>query len=206
MMFTSRARAGFAGVALALASVFLIAAPASAHDELIATDPAVDSTLDALPAELTLSFSGELINDGNSTVIEVTDSAGTDLTGGDLEVTGAIVRQPLAGSASGDITVLWRVVSSDGHPISGEYHFTVASDPTNSPSAVTPTPETTVPAESATPESGAPEAVSPTPADSATGSSSLVPWIIVGVLLLLAIGATVVVVLSRRRPGGPTER
>nr|WP_259392996.1 copper resistance CopC family protein [Microbacterium halimionae] len=184
----------------------MFASPAAAHDELVATDPVADSTLDEMPTELTLSFSSELINDGNSTVVEVTDGAGTDLTGGDPEVTGEVVRQPLSGEASGDVTVLWRVVSSDGHPISGEFRFTVTAQPTSSPRATTPAPEASVPAESATPETSVSESSTPSATDTAPTSSSFVPWIIVGVLLLAAVVATVVVIVSRRRPSKSSER
>ena len=60
-----------------------------------------------------------------------------------------VLTQPLEGTASGVITVLWKVVSSDGHPISGEFSFTATGAPTPTPTqtatpTVTPTPTETV--------------------------------------------------------------
>ncbi len=108
------------GLALAL-----VATPASAHDELIGSTPAADAQIDALPAELQLTFSGVLMDEPGATQLVVTDAAGTALAAGDPVLDGTRLTQPLAGSASGTVTVLWRVVSSDGHPVSGEFSFTV---------------------------------------------------------------------------------
>jgi len=108
------------GLALAL-----VATPASAHDELIGSTPAADAQIDALPAELQLTFSGVLMDEPGATQVVVTDAAGTALAAGDPVLDGTRLTQPLAGSASGTVTVLWRVVSSDGHPVSGELSFTV---------------------------------------------------------------------------------
>ena len=79
----------------------LVASPASAHDELVSSDPAADSSLDALPAQLTLTFSGELATDPGATELQVTDAAGTSLADGDRVVEGTVVTQPLTGAASG---------------------------------------------------------------------------------------------------------
>ena len=38
-----------------------VATPAQAHDELVSSYPEADSTITGSPAEITLSFSGELI-------------------------------------------------------------------------------------------------------------------------------------------------
>ncbi len=175
----------------------LAAAPASAHDELVSTDPAADSTVEALPPQLTLTFSGELASDAGATELQVTDAAGESLGDGDPVVEGTSVTQALAGAASGPITVLWKVVSSDGHPISGQYGFTVTA-----PATPTPTPTgTPAPTASATP-SDTPSAeptetptVAPEPVDS--GSAAL-PWIIGGLLLLAAVGGAVTYLLVSR--------
>ncbi|HKP06994.1 MAG TPA: copper resistance protein CopC [Microbacterium sp.] len=179
------------GVALAAAS------PAQAHDELLGSDPAADSSLDALPAQLTLTFSAEIADDEGASVVEVTDAAGASLVAGMPAVHDNVLTQPLAGEASGAVTVLWKVVSSDGHPISGEFAFTVAGAP-----APTPTPtETATPAptETATPT----ETALPTPTVTSEpvsdeGSTAL-PWVIAGVLALALIGAVVYLLVSRSR-------
>lgn len=178
----------------------LIAAPASAHDELVSTDPAADATLDALPEQLTLTFSGELATDPGATELQVADAGGISLADGPPIIEGTTVTQSLAGAASGVVTVLWKVVSSDGHPISGQFAFSVSTAPTPT---VTPTPsESAAPADSPAPE----------PSDAPTVASAddgALPWIIGGLLLLaLIVGALIYLLASRSAPRSapPTER
>lgn len=166
-------------VLLAAAALLVPALPAAAHDELIGTDPASDAVLETLPEQITLSYSADVLTDAGATVIEVTDAAGTSLTDGVPEVSGSEVTQALAGPASGTVTVQWRVVSSDGHPVSGEYAF-VAGDPAAAPD----------PAESSEP-AAAPDDESASPA----------LWIGIGAGAVVLVGALAVVVVaaSRRR-------
>ena len=193
----ARTIAAAAAALMLVAGGMLAAAPASAHDELVSTDPAAGSTVEALHAQLTLTFSGELVTDAGATELQVTDAGGTSLGDGDPEVEGTSVTQALTGAASGPITVLWKVVSSDGHPISGQYAFTVTAPATATPTAT----ETPDPTASATPgdtPSAAPTetpTVAPEPVDS--GSAAL-PWIIGGLLLLAAVGGAVGYLLVSR--------
>lgn len=122
-----------AGLVLGLAAASS-ASPALAHDDLLASDPAADSTVAALPDELTLTYSGVLIDEAGANAISVTDAAGTELADGAPVLDGTTVTQVLSGESQGPITVRWRVVSSDGHPISGEYSFT-AGDAAAAPTA-----------------------------------------------------------------------
>nr|BFF11089.1 hypothetical protein GCM10025699_23920 [Microbacterium flavescens] len=94
----------------------------------------------------------------------MTDASGTSLLDGAPTAQDNVLTQPLAGEASGEITVLWKVVSSDGHPISGEFAFTVAPAPTPTDTATpTPTPtESTEPTTEPTQEP-APTASPPPP-------------------------------------------
>lgn len=190
----ARALAAVTAALLLTVGGMLIASPASAHDELVSTDPAADSSVDALPAQLTLVFSGELATDPGATELQVTDAAGTSLADGDPVVDGTNVTQTLTGAASGAITVLWKVVSSDGHPISGQYGFTVtAAPPTPTP---TPTPTgSAAPSDSPTAEPTPTPTVAPVPADSANAA---LPWIIGGLLLFAAVGGAVLYLLVSR--------
>jgi methionine-rich copper-binding protein CopC len=180
-----------AGLVLALVALLWTAAPASAHDELVGSDPADGATVDVLPAQITLSFSAELLSDGSSTVVEVTDAAGTSLTDGAPAVSGAMVTQPLTGDGSGAIAVVWRVVSSDGHPIAGEFSFTAAG------AAPAPTPtETATPSPAASPTASASSpaastSATPTPAPAESGAVDPLPWIIGAVVLVIVIGLVV---------------
>jgi len=160
------------GVLLVL---FGAAAPAAAHDELIGTDPAADAVVAELPASLTLTFSGVLLDDAGTTVVEVLDASCRSLTAGDPVLDGTRVTQPLAGTATGTVTVVWRVVSSDTHPISGEYAFTVG-------------------------EGGSAEPCAAAPGDADAGGS---PWVVVfavlGVIAVGVGGALVYLLVARLR-------
>ncbi|MDR7113329.1 methionine-rich copper-binding protein CopC [Microbacterium trichothecenolyticum] len=189
----ARVWAFLAALLVALGVVLATASPAHAHDELLGSDPAQGSTLDALPAQLTLTFSAEIADDAGASVVEVTDASGTALADGTPTVQDNVLTQPLTGEASGAVTVLWKVVSSDGHPISGEFSFTVAGAPTPTESA-TPTPtETAAPTASAEPT----PTVTSEPA--ASEGATALPWIIAGVLALALIAAVVYLLVSRSR-------
>jgi methionine-rich copper-binding protein CopC len=170
----------------------LAASPASAHDELLGSDPAADATIAALPAQLTLTFSGDISTEQGANEIQVTDAAGTDLAAGDFTVQDNVLTQPLEGAASGVVTVLWKVVSSDGHPIAGDYSFTVTP-------ATTPTPT-----ETATPTPTPSDTVAPSPSASAAAdddgdAGESLPWIIGGLILAAVLGAVVYLLVSRSR-------
>jgi methionine-rich copper-binding protein CopC len=167
--------AALTAVFAAAVLVLGVAEPASAHDELLSSDPAAGAVLDAAPEAITLTFSGVLTEGEGATEMAVTDAAGNDLTTGSPVLDGVRVTQPIDGAAaSGTIRVAWRVVSSDGHPISGEYSFAVGEGSSVEPSATA-------------------------PAEASSGPGELlVVWIAVGVIVVAA--AVFLVVLTRRRP------
>jgi methionine-rich copper-binding protein CopC len=101
------------------------ATTASAHSQLERTDPADGSTLTALPAEITLTFNQNVL--GLGTVLQITGPGG-NAVGGAPKVIDNQVHQPVRpGSPGGAYTVLWRVTSADGHPISGRFGFTATA-------------------------------------------------------------------------------
>ena len=115
---------GFAGV-LALGA----ATPASAHDALQSSDPAADATVTEPLDAVTLTYSEELLALGGETngfaiqVIDVEDQSHHE--DGCVAIDGATASEAVA-LDPGTYQVLWQVVSSDGHPISGEYRFDYA--------------------------------------------------------------------------------
>ncbi|MGF6824402.1 methionine-rich copper-binding protein CopC [Microbacterium sp. ZKA21] len=177
---------------LAALLVLLPSTRASAHDELVSSDPPAGSTVQTLPDEMTLTFSAALIASDGGTAVVVTDAAGNDVADGAPEIDGAVLIQPLKAdaAAAGEYTVIWQVVSSDGHPTDGEFAFTVteaAASATTEPTATSePTPsvsETAAPTEDATP------AATATQNPDATESSPASAWIwglsIVGILAIV---------------------
>ncbi len=180
----------------------LVASPAFAHDELIGSSPAAGSEVDALPAEITLTFSGVLIDGAGTTQIVVTDAAGADITGGDPVLDGTKVTQPLAASAApGLVTVVWRVVSSDGHPVSDQFTFTVAGGSGASPEASASASSPAATSSAAV----APTGTAPSPTESASaddagdGGMSPAVWIGAGVAIFAALIAVFTATSAAKR-------
>ncbi|GAB3120276.1 copper resistance CopC family protein [Glaciibacter psychrotolerans] len=118
------ALAAAASVALVGAIFFLQVTPAQAHEQLASSSPAENERLTAAPAEIELNFTNEILTIG--AIVRVTDPAGITWHQGEPTLTGsrAVMRVDPA-LPSGSYTAAWRVVSADGHPISGVIPFTV---------------------------------------------------------------------------------
>lgn len=121
--FTQRTVAAVvATFAIAAAALLASASPAAAHDELIGTT--LDAGTDGSVASFTLTYSNDIVKIG--TEVHVTDAQGADVAKNDPDVSGRNVTQQLAAPlADGRYDAVWRVVSSDGHPIEGGFSFEV---------------------------------------------------------------------------------
>lgn len=203
-----RAAALLFGMVFGAALIAVPAAPSAAHDALVSSTPASGETVTASPPSVALTFSAEILADTPSAIIvEVTDPAGTVVSEGDAAVDGATVTQAVtAGLPDGDYTVTWRVVSSDGHPISSDLHFFVASEGTaaDADSGGVGVPED---ATASTPSSDGTAGPSPdrsTGADASDarertdGEAALLPLLLVTALVVLS-GILVVVALRVRQ-------
>ena len=196
-------------LAAALLTAFLVLVSplaASAHDSLISSSPEAGSTVDTLPSELTLAFSAKLIDGEGATEVVVTDASGASVTDGPATVDGAIVTQPLAAqAAAGTYDVTWKVVSSDGHPTSEQFSFTVATSTVVEPTAPesTATAEPTPPAQTAAPAPTASDAAADTAAPAAPEESSASPawiWILaIAGIVILVVAAVIAFALKGRR-------
>lgn len=119
-----RTRPLVAGLAVAVVALFATAAPASAHDKLVSSDPASDQTLQEAPETVSLTYSADVLDMGAAVV--VTDGDGTDWVSDAPVIDGAVVTAALdPGLPDGGYEIRWRVVSSDGHPITGIVPFAV---------------------------------------------------------------------------------
>ncbi|UKA56723.1 copper resistance protein CopC (plasmid) [Arthrobacter sp. FW305-BF8] len=184
-----RALLRLAAALATLVSASVVAAPAMAHDSLSSTAPAQDSVITAAPATVSLTLSEPPINSESLSlsVITVKDGGGKTVSNGKVTVDGPRLSTAVATGSPGKHTVLWRAVSSDGHPIEGTFSFTVkppASVATAPAASAAPSPAT----ETAAPTAGAttPERVAPP-----DNSNAPLTLAIAGALLALAIGATV---------------
>jgi copper resistance protein C len=167
-----------AAVALLLC---VVAPPASAHTELRSASPAKGSTVSS-PAEIVLTFNDPV----RLPQVVVTDAAGDRQVQGAARAVDNKVTQTVSGPLGpGTYTVGWRVVASDGHPLSGTYRFTVEGT-AQSGAPVQPS----VPAPAASPAAGS--------GDGGGGAG----WLWVGLAALLIAALAGGGALLRRRSAG----
>jgi copper transport protein len=117
------------GLLLALAGLFLLAAPASAHTGFESSDPADGASLEAPVEVITLVFTGPAEPTGDG--FQVLDPTGelrqpTDATTDDGSSWVLRFDPPVAGGVAG---VRWMVKAPDAHPIDGSFSFTVSEAP-----------------------------------------------------------------------------
>jgi copper resistance protein C len=158
-----------------------LSAPAAAHTELIASTPAADSSLAAAPAQLELTFDETVTLPSNAIEVIGPDNVTWEI--GTPTVSGPVVRAPVtANGPAGRYTLVYRVVSSDGDPVSGSVGFTLTAPA--SAAATTATPTATASATRSTPTASG-------------GGTLLWVWLAAGAVLLAAVAF---VTLRVRRP------
>ncbi len=113
---------------LALVPALVLGPPAAdAHASLEHANPAAASTVHASPAQVTLWFTDRL--EPAFSTIEVRDQAGHRVNQGHAQLDNqdpTVLHVPLKPLSPGTYTVLWRVISVDGHPTEGDFTFRVA--------------------------------------------------------------------------------
>ncbi|WP_312182366.1 copper resistance protein CopC [Arthrobacter sp.] len=186
----------------ALALFLAAAPPALAHDELVSATPADGTVLEEAPAEIKLVFSSELMDLGNQVI--VADASGADQVQAEPILNRETLVQKLPALSDGEYQVSWRAVSSDGHPITGAFSFTVG-DPASTDAA-------TDPAAGGAESTPATDQASPAPDQTAiadsqnTSSGTFGPlgWVltIVGGAVVGVLIYVVVVLVNKRRRGG----
>lgn len=197
-------------LALAAAAMtpVLVAAPAQAHDALQSTEPARDSTVTTAPETVSLTLSETPTGGGemNFNVITVTDSTGTTLSDGKVTVDGATISTAVGKGNNGPYKVLWRTVSSDGHPIEGSYTFTV-QDPAQETTVAAPATAApaTAPTTAAASSAAAAPAQSVDPAPRPDDSNGPLVGVIAAVVLAI-VGAAVFLSEWARRRKAPFGR
>ena len=105
--------------------IFGAAVRAMAHDELLGSEPGSGARLDDPPSQVALTFSAPL--DPRLCQLAVTDATGTSVASGAVSVSDRSITRAVVIRASGDYTIAYRVVSRDGHPVSGTVRFTVTA-------------------------------------------------------------------------------
>ena len=111
--------------------VILSMPSSSAHVEIISSFPEQSASVNPLPTEVWIEFSGDLQNlDGEIVnTIEVIDSTGLVVSDDNAVVqAGRITTKVSEQSAAGFFVVKYRVVGQDGHVIEGDYTFNASPD------------------------------------------------------------------------------
>lgn len=187
--------------ALAFASALLFsAAPASAHDVAESTTPANGTSVTDVPASVSITFNNRPLAIGSGVTVT---AGGENWADGPVEIIDNQAVQKLReGAPAGEYTVVWRVVSSDSHPIEGTFTFTATAGSTT----------TTSGSAAASPSASAPSAAVPTAGTAAPGNaaqgtgnsepaadaSQPFPWSIVG-LAVVAVGLVIFLAVTARR-------
>ncbi len=159
------------------------AVPAAAHADLVSTDPVDGAALQSAPESITLSFNSKILAD--ITELAVTNSAGELVTGivAESAQTTATALWPV--DLPGDTyKVAYRIVSEDGHPITGSFSFSYPASQTSAPSesaSVEPLVSATqTPSAESTP-------IVPVSAESPSESGSMLIWVVGFLALALVV-------------------
>lgn len=124
--------AAFSAAAIT-ALMLLVAAPAYAHNYLDASSPTEGQTLTELPSEFSVSTNDTLLDlagDGGGFAIQVTNDAGDYFGDGCFTIRDDSLSTAAELGEPGSYLMLWQLVSSDGHTISGEINFDWQPDAT----------------------------------------------------------------------------
>jgi methionine-rich copper-binding protein CopC len=164
---------------------------AAAHGQLVSVSPANGSTVSAAPVSVVLTFSEAVSS--TFAVVRVSRADGEDVSEGRAAVEGAVVTQRLTAPLdSGLYTVAYRVVSSDGHPVSSTTTFRLAGESSSSrPTPATASATASGPATTRTASEAAME-----PPTNVFDKSHMPGFIVVGMFVL---GATTLLLFERRR-------
>ena len=191
-----------AATALAAGALLSLAAPlaATAHDSLVSSTPSDGSTITGLPDAFSVTMNeplADLTGNGSGFAIEVRDAAGAYYGDGCFTIADATLSTAPALGAPGHYTLLWQVVSADGHVASGELGFGWAPAGGAVPSVGFASPPVCGAAAGAT-TPGTPPPV-PEKQVHAAANLSNVLWIGGAIAAVLIAGLVTLVVLGRRR-------
>ena len=108
----------------------LLPVNALAHAILVKAHPEKESTIQAAPTEVVLVFNDSVGEE--FLALAVVDEQGKRVDGHDAKLDfadHAQLRASVSGMAPGRYMVRYRVLSADGHVVSGKYFFTLQKNP-----------------------------------------------------------------------------
>jgi methionine-rich copper-binding protein CopC len=110
---------------LATASMMLGASAAWAHAELKQATPAVDGTVQAAPAEVTLKFSERLESAFSAVIVRDAVGKRVDKADGIDRGDRTVIRASLQPLSPGTYIVEWRALTADTHRTEGAFIFRI---------------------------------------------------------------------------------
>lgn len=190
------------------------ALPASAHNYLVSSNPAADSVVTELPDTFSVTTNEPLLDltgDAGGFLLQIRDATGLYYGDGCLAVDGSSLISGATLGEAGDYSVVWQVVSADGHPVSGEFAFSwepadqsqISSGWVEPPVCGATQPEEPVEMPTSDPEPTPSETAVPISAPIESENTGLTTGLWIGgavVAILAAAGATLLLV---RRGSGP---
>ncbi len=144
MKITSLVLRGLTATAVAAVAVLGFATPANAHASLADSNPKNGASLEQMPETLSVTLNEPV---AEPAYLVVTDSTGKTVAGDGVSVDDKTVTTQVDRAVpAGDYTLAYRVVSVDGHAVTGKIDFALTpgaapSTPTPRPSATTATPD-----------------------------------------------------------------
>jgi methionine-rich copper-binding protein CopC len=99
--------------------------PVFAHTELVSVEPSTDQVMLTLPPEVKLTFGESVIAEG--TFASITTTTGSVETTVRVEAADVYVAIP-ADLVGPDVTISWKTVAADGHPLDGETVYKLAEN------------------------------------------------------------------------------
>lgn len=193
-------RRGLILAALAGAGILGTSLPAAAHAYLVDSSPSDGEPVDEPPAEIVLEFNEAIQPDFAQ--VAVLDEHEEPLDLAEPAVDGPRVHQALDPLAPGSYQVSYRVVSADGHPVSGTVDFTVTGEAVDGRPAAEPTMEPS-PTQAPTGPGGGGATADPTPTETpeaTDGTGTPVVWL--GGVAAAVVAAAAALYLIHRRPTG----
>jgi methionine-rich copper-binding protein CopC len=162
------------------------ALPASAHSELLQSTPADGEQLAEAPTQIELVFGEGVQQQGGAIVVKGPDGTRYDRPGSFVTDENVATVQVTRATDAGEYTVVYRVMSADGHVVDGTFSYEVLGSGTSPAVASTP---------AATPLAG-------TATDDGEGDDSAVGfvWVLgLGAIGLVLLAAVIAVVVRGRR-------
>jgi methionine-rich copper-binding protein CopC len=118
-------------IPITLFALALAVPSAVSHTKFVSSNPVAGSVITQWPEQISVEFDEDLINVGDekTNFLVVNNSVGDQVSNNDETIEANFVTVSLSpNQVEGPVLVFYRVVSSDGHPVEGEFTFTFGLD------------------------------------------------------------------------------